>query len=130
MRQTLRKQKGVTLVGLIFVGMVLVMVSVLGMKVAPEVLDYYTTLGNVKATAADPMLRGVGVPQIRAAYLKRLQVAGGGPVGPDDLDVSKEGGEVVISFAYAKKIHLFRNVSLLIDFEGSSSATAATAAAE
>jgi len=123
MRQSIRKQKGVTLVGLIFVGGALILLAVLGMKVTPDVLEYYTTLGNVKATAADPALRGAGVPQIRAAYLKRLQVAGGGTVGPDDLDVSKDGGEVVISFAYSKKIHLFANVSLMIDFEGSSSAT-------
>lgn len=120
MRQSMRKQKGITLIGLIFIGAALILVAVLGMKVTPDVLEYYTTLNNVKATAADPTLRGAGVPQIRSAYLKRLQVAGGGTVGPEDLDVSKEGGEVVISFAYSKKIHLFNNVNLLIDFEGSS----------
>lgn len=124
MRQSMRKQKGVTLIGLIFVGGVLIMAAVLGMKVAPDVMEYYTILGNVKATAADPGLRGAGVPQIRAAYLKRLQVAGGGAVGADDLDISKDGGEVVISFAYSKKVHLFANVSLLLDFEGSSAGAA------
>ncbi len=115
-----RKQKGLSLVGLIFVGGVLIMMAILAMKVTPVVIDYYTILSNVKGTAMDPGLRGASVPQVRSAYLKRMQVAGGGDIGPDDLDVTKDGGELVISFAYSKKVHLFGNVSLMIDFEGSS----------
>jgi hypothetical protein len=38
-----------------------------------------------------------------------------------DLEISKDGGDTVISFAYTKKIPLFANVSLLIDFAASSS---------
>ncbi len=37
-----------------------------------------------------------------------------------DLDISKEGNDVVIGFAYPKKIPLFSNVSLLIEFAGTS----------
>jgi hypothetical protein len=42
-------------------------------------------------------------------------------VTPQDLDITKEGGELVISFKYEKKVPLFANVSLVFDFEGSSS---------
>ena len=38
---------------------------------------------------------------------------------PEQLDISKEGGEIVIAFSYEKRIHLFYNVNLLIDFNGS-----------
>ena len=107
--------------GVIFGGGVLFAVALLGMKVFPEYMTYFTTLQNIKATAQDPGLRGASVPLIRGAYLKRLQVQGGGDVGPDDLDITKEGNEIVISFAYSKKIHLFSNVNLMIDFAGSSS---------
>ena len=34
--------------------------------------------------------------------------------------LAKEGGELVISFAYMRKIPLFGNMSLVFDFEGSS----------
>ena len=61
------------------------------------------------------------------AYLKRVEIDGAGSVAPDDLDISKEGNEIVISFAYPKKIPLFGNVSLLVEFEGSSSAASASA---
>ena len=121
MKQTLKKQRGLSLMAVIFGGGVLFAVALLGMKVFPEYMTYFTTLQNIKATAQDPGLRGASVAQVRGAYLKRLQVQGGGDVGPDDLDISKEGNEIVISFAYSKKIHLFSNVNLMIDFAGSSS---------
>lgn len=120
MRQTLYKQKGITLTGLLFVGVGLVLVAVLGMKVVPVVGEYYTTLDIVKATANDTSLASAGMAQIRSAYQRRAVVADVNSVGPDDLDIGKEGGRIVISFAYEKKVHLFRNVNLLFEFTGSS----------
>jgi hypothetical protein len=35
-----------------------------------------------------------------------------------DLDISKDSGKIVIEFAYEKRIPLFWNVSLLIDYKG------------
>lgn len=125
MKQSIQKQRGVSLTGLMFFGGVAFFLVALAVKVAPDYIEYYTTLSNIKATAADPALRGAGVPQIKRAYLTRLQVAGGGTVTPEDLDISKDGGEIVISFSYPKKIPLFANISLLIDFAGTSAAAPA-----
>ena len=36
------------------------------------------------------------------------------------LEISKDGGRIVIEFSYEKRIPLFWNVSLLIDYKGSS----------
>ena len=36
-----------------------------------------------------------------------------------DLEVTKDGGKIVIEFGYEKRIPLFWNVSLLIDYKGS-----------
>ncbi|MBV2234160.1 MAG: DUF4845 domain-containing protein [Sterolibacterium sp.] len=121
MRQSsCNKQKGLTMTGLLFVGVGLVLAAVLGMKVVPAITEYYTTLDLVKATATDNALSGAGLAQVRSAYQRRMVVANIDSVGPDDLDISKEGGSIVITFAYEKKIHLFRNASLLLEFTGSS----------
>lgn len=125
MRQMLYKQKGITLTGLLFVGVGLVLVAVLFMKVVPSVSEYYTTLDIVKATASDPSLSSAGMAQIRSAYQRRMLVADVESVGPEDIDIGKEGGSIVISFSYEKRVHLFRNVSLLIEFSGSSAESAA-----
>lgn len=120
MNLTIRRQRGVGVLGLILGGGLIFFVALLGMKVFPDVLGYFTVIKNVKATAHDPGLSGSSVSQVRSAYMKRTQVEGGSPVTAEDLEITKEGNEIVISFAYSKKIPLFANVSLLIDFEGSS----------
>ncbi len=127
MATSMQAQKGFTLTGVIFGGAILFFLVVLGLKVGPSVSEYYTVLKNIKATAHDPGLQSASVQQIRMAYLKRVEIDGAGSVAPDDLDISKEGNEIVISFAYPKKIPLFGNVSLLVEFEGSSSAASASA---
>lgn len=38
---------------------------------------------------------------------------------PEQLDVSKERGKIVVSFDYDKRIPLFGNVSLVINYKGS-----------
>ncbi len=60
------------------------------------------------------------VVDIRKAFDRRADIDGITVVTGADLDISKDGGDIVISFAYTKKIPLFANVSLLIDFAASS----------
>jgi hypothetical protein len=115
----MNRQRGVALSGLIFWGVVIAMLSMLGLKVGPEVVDYYKIVSSVKSVAKDA--GGKTVPEIRAAYAKYAEVNHTKTISPSDLSITKEGGQVVISFAYESRIPLFANVSLLIDFEGSSS---------
>lgn len=116
----MRNQRGVALSGLLFWGIVIALVAVLGMKVAPEYLTYFKILKATKAVAINSS--GKTVPEIRDAFGKYLDVdyVRDG-ITPADLDISKEGNDIVIGFNYEKRIPLFYNVSLLIDFQGSSS---------
>jgi hypothetical protein len=116
---TINRQRGVTLSGLLLWGIIIALVAVLGMKVAPEYLTYYKILKATKAVANSST--GKTVPEIRAAFGKYMDVEHVQTITPADLDISKEGNDIVIAFAYEKRIPLFANVSLLIDFQGSSS---------
>ena len=114
----MKNQRGVALSGLLFWGVVIALVAVLGMKVAPEYLTYYKILKATKAVANDAS--GKTVPEIRAAFGKYMDVEHVSTITPSDLDISKEGNAIVIGFSYEQRIPLFYNVSLLINFEGSS----------
>jgi hypothetical protein len=120
MKLSIRRQRGIGILSLLIGGGMFFFVSLLGMKVVPDVLGYFTVLKNIKATAHDPGNSGASVTQIRSSYITRIQVEGGSSVAAEDLEITKEGNEIVISFAYSKKIPIFANVSLMIDFEGSS----------
>ncbi len=115
----MRKQRGIALSGLLFWGIVIALVAVLGIKVAPECITYYKILKATQAVAANS--NGKTVSEIRTAFGKYMDVEHVSTITPADLDISKEGNEIIVAFSYEKRIPLFYNVSLLIDFQGSSS---------
>jgi hypothetical protein len=115
----MNKQRGLALTSLLFWGVIFALGSVLVIKVMPEVVEYYKINKSVKSTAATAS--GLTVSEIRTAYSKYAEIENIQAITPADLDISKEGASVVVGFSYQKRIPLFTNVSLLIDFYGSSS---------
>lgn len=117
----MNNQRGIALSGLLIWGIIIALVAVLGMKVGPEYLDYFKILKSVKSISTGAANQTV--PEIRAAYDRYADVNYINTLKGTDLDISKENNSVVISFAYERRIPLFYNVSLVIDFEGSSKGT-------
>jgi Domain of unknown function (DUF4845) len=110
-------QRGVALSGLIFWGVVITLVAVLGMKVVPTTVEYYKILKDIKATVnkvgPDATVADVRRTFDNFANIDQLDFK------PEQLDVSKEKGKIVVSFDYDKRIPLFGNVSLVINYKGS-----------
>ncbi|QDX80419.1 DUF4845 domain-containing protein [Denitratisoma sp. DHT3] len=115
-------QRGLTLGGMLMGCVVIGLVAMLGMKVTPDVLEYFAIQKTIKAMVQDPALKDAGVSDVRKSFDKRAPIDRIESIKGEDLDISKEGGQIVITFAYPKKISLFGKVSLLIDFEGTSAA--------
>jgi hypothetical protein len=88
------------------------------MKIAPAYADFMTAKKAIVAIAAGEGRTG-SVIEIRKAFDRRASIDNISAVTGAELEIGKDGGEVVVSFAYAKKIPLFANVSLLIDFAAS-----------
>jgi hypothetical protein len=111
------RQYGLSLSGLVFGSIVLVLVVLLGLKVVPQYIEYFTAVKTINAIANDDP---DGTPaEIRRAFELRQAVDDIPSLKPSDLDITKEGGQNVISFAYRKEIPLVGNVGLYIDFQAS-----------
>jgi hypothetical protein len=67
--------------------------------------------------------RGGTVADIRKAWQLKTAIDDVGSVSDKDLEISKEGNEVVISFAYRKDVPLFANIGVYLDFAASSKAS-------
>ena len=113
----MKYQRGVALSGLIFWGIIIALVAILGMKVAPTTIEYYKVLKDAKATV-NKVGPDATVAEVRKTFdnfanIDSLEFRS------DQLDISKDGGKIVASFDYDKKIPLFANVSLVINYKGS-----------
>ena len=115
----MRYQRGISLLGLLFVCIIIVFVAIGGFKVAPAYIEYF----KIKKAVAGLVQTGEtkGSPDdIRRAFERRQAIDDFESVRGKDLDITKEGNETTIAFSYPKRIPLFANVSLLVDFAPSS----------
>ncbi len=114
-----RRQTGVSLSGLLISAVVLAVAALLVMKIAPEVIEYLQIVRAVKKVAQDPSA-SASVSEARKSFDQQATVDNISAIAGQDLHITKEGERVVISFAYERRVHLFGNVSLLLEFQGSS----------
>ena len=112
--QTANRQKGLSLIGLIFVGLIVVALLALGFKIVPAVIEYIAIERAVQKIKNESGT----VRDIQAAFERHRTIDDITSISSQDLDITKEGDKVVISYAYQKKIPILDNVSLVIDFAG------------
>lgn len=109
-----QRQAGISLIGLIFVLAILGFLGITAAKVLPTFSEY----SSIKAATVKAKTAGGSVAEMQRAFDKDAMVNDITAIKGSDLIISKEGENTEISFAYEKKIPLFGNVSLLIEYEG------------
>jgi hypothetical protein len=116
--QRVRRQRGVTLFGLLFWAILIGMVALVVMRVLPTMNEYFTIQRTVNKIAKEG---GTTVPEIRAAFDRQKDIEYSiVSITSKDLQITKENEKVVVSFAYDKEIELAAPVYLLIKYEGRS----------
>jgi len=109
-----KRQRGMSLVGLIFVGLIVVALLALGFKLVPAMVEYIAIERAVQKIRNE----GSTVRDIQAAFDRHATIDDITSISSRELDITKEGDRIVISYAYQKKIPILDNVSLVIDFSG------------
>ncbi len=110
------KQRGISFFGLLILGIVLALLAIVGAKVVPTATEYMGILKAVKKAAAESST----VPEVRASFDRTASVDYITSIEGKDLEVTKNGDKVVVSFAYDKEIALAGPAYLLIKYRGSS----------
>jgi hypothetical protein len=116
----MKKQKGVSLTGLLFASVILVTILLLGFKIGPVLLEYSKIQRQFRSIAEDPAMRGASRDQIRRAFISRAIVDDIKSLSADQVDITRDGNETIISADYDVKVPLFRNVSACFDFHPTS----------
>lgn len=110
-----RSQRGLSMVGFLFVAAVVMVVALLAFRMVPAYIEYYTVqraLENALADTNDPTLANV-----RRAMERKLDADYADAVTAKDVDVVRSGNVVTASVSWEKKLPLVYNVSLLLEFD-------------
>jgi hypothetical protein len=110
-----QKQRGITFLGLVVVAGILVFGGIVGMQVFPTFVEFLAIQKAAKKAAT-----GGSVPEVRSLFDKAAQIDDIRTIAGKDLEVSKQGDKVVVSFTYQREIHLGGPAYLLMKYQGSS----------
>ena len=111
-----KQQRGLSLIALILGLFVLVIVAIFAMKVVPSFLEFRTAKAAIEVIAKQAQ----SPADIRRAWDGRAAIDDIRTIQASDLEIGKEGNEIVISFAYRKEVPLVGPVGLYIDYAADS----------
>jgi hypothetical protein len=115
-RQLKSGQRGITFLGLLFVGGVLAVSGVVVAQVVPTLIELQAITKAAKKAAAE----GSTVAEVRSIFDKAAIIDDIKSIEGKDLVITKEGDQVVASFAYQREIHLVGPAWLTLKYEGRS----------
>jgi len=108
-------QLGLTFFGLLFIGGLLAVTGVITAQVVPTAIEYQAVI-----KAANKASEGTTVAEVRSTFDKAAAIDDIKSVSGKDIDVSKEGDKIVVSFAYQREIHLVGPAFLTLKYSGRS----------
>ena len=106
------RQRGLSFFGLVFIGVIAVAVFAIGGQSVPIFLEYVSAKKAIEKAKVESTVPGVRAAFDRAAAIDDIKSIQG-----KDLEVTKRGDKVVVSFKYAREIPLAGPAYLVYRFE-------------
>lgn len=111
------KQKGFTLISFLTLGIFLALAGIVGAQILPTFVEYRNVIKAVNRAAAEDAST---IAEVRMNFDKNAAIDDINSIKSKDLEISKESGKVVISFAYQREIHLTGPMWLTMKYAGQS----------
>ena len=109
------RQRGISFIGLLFVGAVLAITGVVAAQVFPTFIEYQAVI-----KAANKASGGSSVAEVRTIFDKAASVDNINSIKGSELEVTKDGDKIVVAFAYQREIHLVGPAFLTLKYAGRS----------
>lgn len=115
-RAQLQAQRGVGMLALMFYLVVGAVVTLLCLKLIPFYIDYLSIKRVVAAMATGEDLKTASVLELRKSFDRRANIDNIQMLKGEDLDISKDNGETVISATWEQRVPLVKGFTLLVEF--------------
>ncbi|MBY0464123.1 MAG: DUF4845 domain-containing protein [Burkholderiales bacterium] len=110
-----QRQRGITFLGMITFGAIVAFVGIMGAQVFPTYTEYMTIQKAVNKASA-----GTTVAEVRSIFDKAANIDYIGSISAKDLEITKQGDKVVVSFEYQREFHLGGPAFLVMKYKGTS----------
>jgi len=110
----MHRQRGLTVISVLFVMLVLGAVLLLGGKVVPVYSEYGEVRKAITAMAGE---NGKSEMELRKEFMNHAMVGGITSMKPENLTIITTNNAVFVRATYRREVPLFANVSLAFDFD-------------
>jgi hypothetical protein len=108
-------QRGLSLLGLLFLGGILVFGALITLKILPTATEFLA----IKQAIVKARIEGIDPQTIRNSFDRAAAIDDITSITGKDLQIRREpGGGYAVSFAYEKRIPLAGPASLVLDYHG------------
>lgn len=111
----MRKQRGITLTSAITYMVVLAFIALFAAKLVPSYVEWLSVKKILAAMEAQGDTKGT-VRDIRNSFDKRNSIEDVKSVRGEDLEITKEGGDAIVTASWSVKVNMVYNFSACLDF--------------
>ena len=114
--QMRKRQRGLSMTGFLFVAVVVVVCVMVGFRVMPAYIEWYSVTKALEQALADAKDIN-SAADIKNAFQRRADAGYIESVSSKDIEIAKSKNEVTASVSWTRKLPLVANVSLFLEFE-------------
>lgn len=109
--------KGMSVLGILFVAIVLVFAVLILMRLVPPYIDFSEVKDSVEILAKDSKAANMSKPQIREMFSRRLHVNNINNIDPSKLEIVNDKGKRILSITYETRVHVIANIDAVLTFQ-------------
>ena len=118
----MRKQRGVTLSGFLMLAVAGIVCALVAFKLIPPYMEFLSIQAQFKAIANDSEGRQGQRRVIEDLFYRRAAIENISAISAKDIQIAKEGDQVVLSAEYSQCVPLVLNIRVCMDFTPTSAA--------
>lgn len=116
----MKKQQGMSIYMLMYVFVTVGFVGFIALRCFNPVMEYLSIQKVLSTMATAELKDGSSVADIRKGFERRAIIDNITSIKKEDLEISKEGNDTIVTAEWTVKLPIVSMVSLVIDFKASS----------
>lgn len=117
MRKSQTTQRGLTILGFMLVAAVVIIFAMVGFRVVPSYIEYYSVKKSLDETMRSGTVDPNNLQAFRSELARRLQTSYVENVKANDAIVQRVGNQISAELAWERRLHMFGNAYILLEFE-------------
>jgi hypothetical protein len=112
----LKKQRGYSVLGIVFWGGLLAFALFFAIKVIPAYLEHEQIKHALESLKDIPDVKHMSKPRIQDKLLRNFQINSIKNASHQALEMEKDGGDMKLIFSYEVRAHMFANIDIVTKF--------------